>query len=126
MEISSQQFLARVGEHAACLLSRGVRRGDFVPLFLENSADFITIFLALLQIGAVPVPVKMEYRRLELDEIFANCRPEAVVTEKHHIPFLRQYLQGLTVLVREGGSLSLLQAATEGGHGTTYRRTSRP
>lgn len=110
VETSSRQFLARVGGHAARLLALGVRKGYFVPLFLDNSADFITIFLALLQVGAVPVPLKMEYRRFELDEIFANSRPEAVLAEKHHVPVLEPYMKGRSVLVRENGSVSLLQA----------------
>jgi long-chain acyl-CoA synthetase len=114
IETSSQQLLGHVAECAAQLQAWGVRRGYFVPLFLDNSASFITIFLSLLQIGAVPVMAKMEYRRIELDEIFRNSRPEAVIAEKHHLPLLGPYLQKAAVLALENGSLSLLQPGDRG------------
>lgn len=107
---SSQQLLRRVAEYAAQLLALGVRKGHFVPLFLHNSADFIVAFLSLLQIRAVPVMAKMEYRKMELDEIFRNAQPEAVIAEMHQIPVLESYLKGATVLTIENGSLCLLQS----------------
>ncbi|MGA2613789.1 MAG: class I adenylate-forming enzyme family protein [Spirochaetia bacterium] len=111
---SSQELFRRVAEYAAQLLALGVRKGHFIPLFLNNSADFITILLALLQVRAVPVPAKMEYRSLELDEIFGNARPEAVIAERHHIPVLKPYLKGVTVIILESGSLSPLQGGDGG------------
>jgi len=114
IETSSQQLLSRIDEHAARLQAFGIRKGYFVPFFLNNSADFITIFLALLQIGAVPVLAKMEYRRIELDEIFGNSQPEAIIAEKNHIPFLQPYLKEAAVLALENGSLSLLQSGKGG------------
>lgn len=108
---SAQEFQRRIADCAAQLQAWGVQRGHFVPLFLNNSADFITAFLALLQIRAVPVLAKMECRRIELDEIFRNAQPEAIITERHHLPFLRQYLKNTVVIARKRGLLSPVQSA---------------
>ncbi len=69
-------------------------------MYLENSTDFARIFFALLMLDAVPVPLKTEYRKTELEEIFANCHPSAVVTEKHAIDFLKEYVKSAAVVLR--------------------------
>jgi long-subunit acyl-CoA synthetase (AMP-forming) len=81
-------------------------------MFLENSGDFLRAFLALLKIGAVPVLVKMDYRRLELDEVFRNAEPQAVLAEEHHLAVLRPFLDAKRIVVeRSGGRFHLRQAA---------------
>jgi long-chain acyl-CoA synthetase len=78
-----------------------------VLLFLENSADFAVIFLALVNIEAVPVPVKIEYRRMELIEIFQNVRPHAVVCESYHLPVIQQFCEGSTTITRRREGFTL-------------------
>ena len=85
-----------------------------MTLILDNSIDFIVIFLALLQIDAVPVPLKPEYRQLELDEIFNNSRPCAVVVEQHYLGTIRGYLEKLTVISRGTGGFRLEKTASDG------------
>jgi long-chain acyl-CoA synthetase len=106
----ARELQSRISDCAAQLQAWGIRRGQFVPLFLDNSADFITAFLALLQIRAAPVLAKMEYRRIELDEIFKNAQPEAIIAEKQHLQFLKQYLRNMLVITRERGLLSKAQS----------------
>ena len=109
--ITSLEFSQRIIDAASQLRSWGIRERYLVPVFLGNSSDFITIFLALLHIGAVPVMAKLEYRTLELDEIFTNARPQAVIAEKEHLAFLKPYLQNTIVITRAEGGFSLTQAA---------------
>ena len=82
-----------------------------VPIFLNNSTDFIKVFLSLLQIGAIPVLAKLEYRTLELQEIFLNAQPEAVITEREHLPHLKPHLENLIVIARSDDRLALVQAS---------------
>jgi long-chain acyl-CoA synthetase len=110
VETSSREMVSRIAEQAAQLRAFGVQKGSVVALFLDNSADFVTIFLSLLRIGAVAVPVKMEFRRVELDEIFRNARPDVVIAERHHLPLLGPFLHGAAVLARENGSITPVQA----------------
>jgi len=108
---SSAEFFRKILETARQLSAWGVREKFLVPLFLDNSTDFITIFLSLLHIGAIPVLVKLEYRALELGEIFSNARPQAVIAEKEHLKFLTPYLQNTIVITRTENRFSLTQSA---------------
>jgi long-chain acyl-CoA synthetase len=108
---SAMKFSERIFDTARQLSAWGIREKYLVPLFLDNSTDFITIFLALLHIGAIPVLVKREYRALELDEIFSNARPQAVITEQEHLRFLTPYLRDTIVITRSESQFSLTQSA---------------
>ncbi len=107
---SATQILQDVVELAARLRSWGIRSRHLVPIFLENSTDFIRVFLALLDLQAVPVLVKLDYRRMELDEIFANSRPQVVITESRHIPLLKSFLSGIIVIEHSQQRFNLYQS----------------
>ncbi len=110
---SAEQFKVRI-EETACLLQKfGVQKKYLVPLFLENSIDFARIFLALIHIGAVPVALKLDYRKIELDEIFDNARPQAVITENYHLNILQNYVEDLIVIDRLNGKLNLHQSPAQ-------------
>ncbi|HUI69734.1 MAG TPA: class I adenylate-forming enzyme family protein, partial [Spirochaetia bacterium] len=110
---TAQQMLEMIEDRASQLRATGIRAGYFVSLFLNNSADFIISLISLLKVGAIPVLAKMEYRRIELDEIFSNARPEAVIADPTQMPVLRPYLEGKIVLAIQNGSLSRIQSGTE-------------
>jgi len=105
--VSAPQFSGRVRDAADILKKHGIRSGFIVALFLNNSVDFISIFLALMFIGAKPVPVNMSFRKIELDEIFANADPHAVIAERGHLDIVLEHLAGRIVLERESGKLRL-------------------
>ncbi len=98
--LSATDLQEGIRETAAFLSGAGVGPHIPVALVLDNSTDFVRIFLALLRIGAIPVPLKPEYRSLELEEIFANARPEVVIAEDRHLETLRGYLESRTVISR--------------------------
>ncbi len=107
--ISAAQLAAEVAALAEQLPRWGVRPRRPAALLLENSADFVLLFLALLQVGAVPVPLKLEYRELELQEIFANCDPPVVFAEERHLPVLGARLASRHLIIRRGGRWRLAQ-----------------
>ena len=88
LTLSADQLLSKIGEFSQMLGQWGLREGSPVLLFLENSVDFVVVFLALLNVKAVPVPVKPEYRYMELEEIFRNSLPQAVVCERSLKPYV--------------------------------------
>ena len=108
--VSAEALSRGVAETALKLLSWGIREKYLVPVFLRNSVDFIVMFLALMRVKAIPVMAKMEYRELELSEIFKNAQPQAVVTESDHLGFLGKYLNGVIVIVHSSQGVKLLQA----------------
>jgi long-chain acyl-CoA synthetase len=110
--LSAQGLRAGVREVAAALARSGIAPHVPVALVLDNTVDFVRVFLALLRIGAIPVPLKPEYRSLELQRIFADSRPGAIVAERRYLDGLAPYLAGRTVVSHAGETLHLEREAT--------------
>src|SRR5437868_6617304 len=51
------QLRDRVARTAAGLRAAGLRPEQRVLMFMADSPDFVTVFLAAMRIGAIPVPV---------------------------------------------------------------------
>ena len=51
---------------AAALLTMGIRKGDRVAYYLQNSPELVAGFYGILKAGAVPVPCNVMYRAEEL------------------------------------------------------------
>ncbi len=105
-----EEFRARIEETTRLLRDLGIRQRYLVTIFLENSIDFVSIFLSLINLGAIPIALKMDYRKIELDEIFANAEPQAIIAEQSHLALLEPYLPGRLVIARSDGQLILRQS----------------
>jgi long-chain acyl-CoA synthetase len=108
----AKEFKLKIIETANFLEKSGINKNYLVPIFLENSVDFICCFLGLVKIGAKPIPIKLEYRKIELDEIFKNSQPQAVIAEASHLKIIKPYLSQKIVITRENGKLRLHQKTT--------------
>jgi malonyl-CoA/methylmalonyl-CoA synthetase len=75
---------ARAGRMAAALAARGLRPGDRLAVQLGNRLEFLELFLASLELGAVLVPVNLLYREREVGHIVDDAEPAAVVTDGDH------------------------------------------
>lgn len=64
---------------AGMLVGAGVGQGDRVAIMLGNSVDVYRALLAVIRIGAIVVPVSTRCRSAELNYIFANCEPSAII-----------------------------------------------
>lgn len=109
--IFASELRARIQETTKQFRSWGIGPKFLVPVFINNSIDYIIIFVSLMNLGALPVMAKLEYRKLELFDIFHNCRPQAVISEETHLPFLKPYLSEILVISRSGRHLRLLQSS---------------
>ena len=107
--LSAGELREGIQEAANFLTKAGIEARVPVALVLDNSIAFVRVFLALLRIGALPVPLKPEYRQLELLEIFANARPWAVIAEKQYLGILREHLEKRTVISCNADMLHLEQ-----------------
>ena len=108
--VHSRDLMKMISDAAAVFSKMGIGENAPVPLFLENSIEFPVAFLALLSLKAIPVMVKLEYRSIELGEIFANLDPDVLISEKAHLDVLAPWLEGKNVVVREAGKWRLAQA----------------
>jgi long-chain acyl-CoA synthetase len=87
----------------------GVRRGEAVALFLENSPAFIAAHYALATIGAVVVPLNHYFRGKALEEVLEMSEARVIVASPPHLETLRsiQRPQALRAcLILDGADLS--------------------
>lgn len=110
---SAEEFKQKIKQTAQFLRNSGVQKNFLVAMFLENSVDFVACFLGLIEIGAKPVALKLDYRQIELDEIFNNANPQAVIIEKSHLSIVEAYLKNRIVISREQRTLSVLQQSNK-------------
>jgi long-subunit acyl-CoA synthetase (AMP-forming) len=110
VSITAQELRIHIKEITEQLERWGIRKGFLVPLFIGNSTGYIAILIALMNLGAIPVMVKLEYRKYELTEIFRNCRPQAVITEINHLPILKPFLERTLVIGKSAVDFRLIQS----------------
>jgi benzoate-CoA ligase family protein len=73
-ELTYAELRDRVWRTAAGLRSTGLQPEQRVLMFMADSPDFVTVFLAALLIGAVPVPVSTMLRADGLAELLRDSR----------------------------------------------------
>ncbi len=64
---------------AGWLAARGVGAGDRVALILQNTPQFVIATVATWKLGAIVVGLNPMYRSAELQKLFADCTPRAVI-----------------------------------------------
>lgn len=78
IRVSYREFERWTRAVAGDLVARGVRRGDRVLVQLPNRLEALVLQVAAFRAGAVDVPVVPIYRRHEMRQILADCRPAVV------------------------------------------------
>jgi long-chain acyl-CoA synthetase len=66
---------------AGVLGSRGVKAGDRVVLFMDDSLEAVIAIVAVLKAGAILVPVPSDAAVQDLAYVFDDCRAAAIFTE---------------------------------------------
>lgn len=64
---------------APWLAGRGVAGGDRVAIILQNTPQFVIVAVAAWKLGAIVVGLNPMYRKPELEKLFADCTPRAIV-----------------------------------------------
>ncbi|HEY4389062.1 MAG TPA: AMP-binding protein, partial [Ktedonobacteraceae bacterium] len=78
--ISYQDLFASGERFAQALLAWGLRTGDRVALFMDNSPTFVTTYLGVQLAGGIVVLVNTQYRQVELSHIMTDAGVRLCVT----------------------------------------------
>jgi long-chain acyl-CoA synthetase len=106
--IFASDLSTKIKEAEQMLRGFGILKGQIVFLFLNNSIDSIIILLALLHLEAVLAPLSLAYRKFELQELFRNACPQAIICEESHLSILSDYLNERIVIKRTSAGFRLL------------------
>ena len=107
LAVSFGDLLERAGRIAALLAASGIVPGDRVAVQVEKSVGNICLFLAVLQTGAVYVPLNSGYTPAELAHFLADAEPKVVICD----PVAHD---GIAPLVAGRGWIFTLGATGEG------------
>lgn len=84
---SYSQLNREINRTANLFLDLGIKKGDKVAVQLRNSPEFLMCWFGLAKIGAVLVPLNVEYSRDECDYILSKCGDiSTVVVEEDFLP----------------------------------------
>ncbi|MER3406776.1 MAG: long-chain fatty acid--CoA ligase, partial [Chloroflexota bacterium] len=96
--ISFAQLLRDAQQWADALRGWGLRAGDRVALYLENSPAFVAAYLGTYLAGGIVVPVNVQYRRVELEHILSDAAVRLCLTDGPRCGELQRVLEALPAL----------------------------
>jgi len=76
------QLLEGIEALAQGLRQLGIRKGDVVAVLLSPGLDFVHVFFAVAQLGAVFVPLSPQLRRRGLSAVLEDAEPVVLVTHR--------------------------------------------
>ena len=80
-EYTYEHALQRVERAASALRAANVGRGDRVVVTPRNEADYLLAWFALMELGAIQVPVNPQSTDTELRGFLGQVEPTAVITD---------------------------------------------
>jgi acyl-CoA synthetase (AMP-forming)/AMP-acid ligase II len=76
------QLLERVAALAHGLGRLGLGKGERIALLLPPGPEFVTLFFAIAELGAIVVPLSPQSRRRSLQAVLGHAEPFALVTAR--------------------------------------------
>jgi len=84
------EALDLVRRTAGGLRALGVRQGDYVNVWMPNSADTVRVWLAINYLGGIYVPINLAYRGRILEHVVANAQASLMIADAGLIERLAQ------------------------------------
>jgi long-chain acyl-CoA synthetase len=75
------EFVCESERVASGLRELGIRRGDRVMMFSENTIEYLVAYLATARLGAIFTPIHASFQVSELEYVLANATPSAVIAQ---------------------------------------------
>lgn len=93
-----QEFYRDVNQLSNAFLNLGVQKGDHVILHLPNTIEFLTIWFALANIGAIMVPTNILSTSDEMKYMINHSGAIVLVTEMEYLEKFKQIKEELPTL----------------------------
>ncbi len=84
--VSYGELHVRANGTSCWLQSVGIGKGDRVAVLLDNSLEFVEVYLACARVGAVFVPLNFRLAAAELGYILGHARPRLLVAGREFAP----------------------------------------
>ena len=108
------QALHEVERAAGALRAIGLERGDHVLVTARNTSEYLLTWLALMEVGAVQVPVNPKSTRAELAGFVQQTTPRCVVTGGDLVPLVEDAIDDAGVAAAHLDVVDLFTAGPDG------------
>jgi long-chain acyl-CoA synthetase len=99
-ELTYGEFLCRVRSVADMLAEAGVRPGDRIAIFAENSIHWPTFYFAIVGLGAIAVPVDAKLREQEASHVLSDSQAAFLFITRRELPIVREVQHLLPSMTR--------------------------
>jgi len=89
------EFHDRVGALAAGLVKRGVRRGEYVLIHLDNCIEAMLAWFACVELGAIAVTTNTRSAPAEMEYFAGHCGAVAAITQPAYVETISAHCRGL-------------------------------
>ncbi|MEX2724925.1 MAG: AMP-binding protein, partial [Candidatus Freyarchaeota archaeon] len=89
-EIPFKEVKENADRFATVLAEMGVKKGDRVCLYLENSPQFVMAYYGALKAGAIVVPANPMFKEMELEYQLSDSGSETIVALDHLYPYVEK------------------------------------
>ncbi|MGI8863215.1 MAG: AMP-dependent synthetase/ligase [Solirubrobacteraceae bacterium] len=90
VELTWDQYRARVESVARGMAALGVQRGETIAMLLRNRPEFHVLDLAALHLGVTPFSIYGTSAPAQIAEVCANAQPRLIVTEPGFLDRVRE------------------------------------
>ncbi len=86
--LTYEQLNQEAEKYSSLLLSMGIEKGDYIPIYMSRGIDVIAVILGVLKVGAVYVPLDTEHPIARTQKLLARLNPKIlIVNTKEEIPY---------------------------------------
>ncbi|MEQ8361984.1 MAG: acyl-CoA synthetase [Cyclobacteriaceae bacterium] len=78
-QITFHELHIRSNQMGHVLTAKALQTGDRLALYLENSLEFVDIYLACLKLGIIIVPINILYKEREITHIMNDATPKGII-----------------------------------------------
>jgi long-chain acyl-CoA synthetase len=96
--LTYRELQTRAMQAAEICASLGVKPGDRVALYCENSPEWVEVYFGMVCMGAVTVPVDVKLREQEVGHIFHDCGVSVVFASARNAAVLEELKKSLPAL----------------------------
>ena len=82
-ELTFKEFHTLVNQLSLALIDLGVKKGDRVAIYMPNLPEYIISSQAILNLGAIKVPISINFRKMELTTFLGHSGAKVLIMASH-------------------------------------------
>jgi fatty-acyl-CoA synthase len=96
-----------------------ITSGDRVAVLSQNCIEYVFLYFAVEQLGAILVPINYRFAPREIEFILGDCKPKLIVLQSEYIPTLAnispETIPSQQLMMKSADSSDVMKLATDDG-----------